>query len=359
MRNYKSVFSFLSNKKALRIITTILFHLIIFCSFGQSQYSIGFKDGFENGYCYGKGAGCIKPVSPVAPVPHIGESSESYTQGYNRGFIEGRRKQENKENYSTIEKNLKVNTQPTYIPQIHEFKPDWDFYWKALDRAHQQQQKQQYLQYQQQVQQQYIAEQKYKRRVNYINQVKDDYSSIKGKPKVIPDGYYTVFVTALNDYRDQIKVYVEDNKITRYYWDNYYEATVISSSNIERGKAVIRIDAMGVKTGDMDVYFMDFLKNPNIKTSPPLKPSFVVLYATKKKQTKYEVSIGKTYLGKASKVFKDEVPNYGDTGTISFYLKPGTYSIGIKKSGLFSVKISWIHITLKENGVLIHELKLN
>ncbi|CAA7386949.1 hypothetical protein [Chryseobacterium fistulae] len=55
----------------------------------QSNFNKGFNMGYGEGYCHDKGVGCIKPLSPMAPMPTIGESINSYQDGYNRGFQQG------------------------------------------------------------------------------------------------------------------------------------------------------------------------------------------------------------------------------------------------------------------------------
>ena len=55
----------------------------------QSNFSKGFKDGYDKGYCYDKGVGCVKPISVVSPIPAVGENINSFEDGYNKGFAEG------------------------------------------------------------------------------------------------------------------------------------------------------------------------------------------------------------------------------------------------------------------------------
>ena len=54
-----------------------------------------FCEGFEDGYCEGwkdvKGTYAICPVTPICPIPKIGQSSDSYKDGYNTGFKKGMR----------------------------------------------------------------------------------------------------------------------------------------------------------------------------------------------------------------------------------------------------------------------------
>lgn len=65
-----------------------LIAVVIF--FASTSFADSFCDGFESGFkqgaCDGK-FGCIEPISPICPIPNIGESS--FRDGYNRGFKNG------------------------------------------------------------------------------------------------------------------------------------------------------------------------------------------------------------------------------------------------------------------------------
>ena len=64
-----------------------------FSSFGQSNFDKGFQAGYAKGYCYNQGISCISPNPPIAPLPKIGESLDSYQDGYDSGFQTGLTKQ--------------------------------------------------------------------------------------------------------------------------------------------------------------------------------------------------------------------------------------------------------------------------
>ena len=69
-------------------ITTLACLLLTIVIFAQTDYDKGFKVGYEEGYCYND-FGCIYPIPPITPIAHIGESDNSYQDGYNRGFKMG------------------------------------------------------------------------------------------------------------------------------------------------------------------------------------------------------------------------------------------------------------------------------
>ncbi len=72
----------------IKYIILLFFSTIIYTSFAQDQYEIGFKVGYKEGYCYND-YGCITPIIPITPIRNIGEDYDNYTHGYNRGFKMG------------------------------------------------------------------------------------------------------------------------------------------------------------------------------------------------------------------------------------------------------------------------------
>lgn len=57
----------------------------------KTQYQQGFEKGFISGYCQNQNKiYCSTPVfTPLAPMPRINESSQNYSNGYDRGFQMG------------------------------------------------------------------------------------------------------------------------------------------------------------------------------------------------------------------------------------------------------------------------------
>ena len=67
--------------------SSFLFLFLPFYMLSQSGFSAGYERGYKEGYCY-EDFGCIPPIAPIAPIAKIGY--DSYQDGYNKGFIDGR-----------------------------------------------------------------------------------------------------------------------------------------------------------------------------------------------------------------------------------------------------------------------------
>ncbi|WP_405350685.1 hypothetical protein [Nonlabens sp. Asnod3-H03] len=67
----------------------------------SQTFKEGYKKGYEEGYCYGI-SHCTPPLSPMVPMPSLGQ--DTYTDGYNLGFLEGKKSNEpiEQETYETI-----------------------------------------------------------------------------------------------------------------------------------------------------------------------------------------------------------------------------------------------------------------
>lgn len=90
----------------------LLFYILLFLSgksICQNNFEKGFKVGFKNGYCY-KESNCIAPICPIPPVIELNESLNNYSDGYDRGFVRGRKE---RKMYDEIAKEYDTKYQPT------------------------------------------------------------------------------------------------------------------------------------------------------------------------------------------------------------------------------------------------------
>ena len=100
----------------------IFLSILNFSSYAQikSNYERGFEIGLKEGYCYNQNKyNCLAPMTPFIPYPRLNESSENYTEGYNRGFQYGLdlRRSDDALRNSDIALNQKVVSFNQYIPQ--------------------------------------------------------------------------------------------------------------------------------------------------------------------------------------------------------------------------------------------------
>lgn len=84
---------------------------------GQSNFSRGYSAGFDKGYCYNKGVGCINYNKPSIPIPRINENLNSYNDGYDRGFNDGldRQKSESENNNNTANRLRYTTSKAEFI----------------------------------------------------------------------------------------------------------------------------------------------------------------------------------------------------------------------------------------------------
>ena len=67
------------------ILTLLLISPLLI--FSQTDFSNGYRSGWKAGYCYQESF-CSSPNPPSAPIPNLSENS--FQDGYNRGFIDGK-----------------------------------------------------------------------------------------------------------------------------------------------------------------------------------------------------------------------------------------------------------------------------
>lgn len=173
-----------------------------------------------------------------------------------------------------------------------------------------------------------IAEQKEKAQA-CANQIRQLYPTLGKYPEQLKDGWYNVAVTNYYDMCGERKVYVQNNRVAKYFVENYSERTVSFSSPILEGKAHIKLLINGSDTEIHDVYFLENIIDPTTTAS---KPSFgkYTFYTTFKRAGTVKIFIDGSYAGTLSQYFDSKIgtPYCGQegSGTVTFAYKPGTFN---------------------------------
>ncbi len=119
------------------LILLFIFTIATKIVYSQNNFTKGYHVGFQKGYCYSQGYGCMPPISPTPPIPNLGENYSNYNDGYNRGFIDGLNANKIKNKRYSSSQSEYQSLKPEF-PQLNLYSPDNDFlnnvYQSAQDR---------------------------------------------------------------------------------------------------------------------------------------------------------------------------------------------------------------------------------
>lgn len=296
-------------KKQVATLLLLFFTIVVF---GQNNYDRGFKNGYKEGYCYND-IGCVAPIPPITPIPLVGESSDSYQDGYNRGFKTGLEAKQAKKANSGTQTNSggnQQNGQGPYLPRYS--KMDYGVLMQALQMR--------------QAQYEQNEQMKKEKAVGLMNQVKAYYNSLSSYPGEISNGWHKVISMNNYDFCEERKVYVSNNKVTKYAIEDWLEKSVSYPTIINNAKTMVQLVNEDGSTGDMvELYFLEFINNPNSYTSAPVGSGKVSFWSNFRGSGNIRVFIDGQYIGEITSYFKDGTPNCGQSGTLTFEYKPGTY----------------------------------
>ena len=324
-------------------IATLTLFLLTFVAFGQyNDYDRGFQNGYKEGYCYND-FGCISPIPPITPIPLIGESNDNYQDGYNRGFKRGLEDKQAKKSNS----GGNQGGQGTYVPQQQYqstyVSPNYDLLIKALEMK--------------QAQYERDEQQKKEKAVGMMSQVKAYYNSLTTFPDKISDGWHKVISMNNYDFCQERKVYVVDNKITKYVIDDWMEKSFSYSPVINKAKAMGQLINDDGSNGDMvELYFLEYINNPNAVTSTPTGSGKISFWTSWKNSGNMELYFDGMYVGKFTSYFGDGSPNCGQNGTITLTYKPGTYSYRAVSTGGWATKTWEGTVTIYAGGCQLQGL---
>lgn len=327
-------------KKNLLLIVALL---ISVATFAQSDYSRGFQNGYKEGYCYND-FGCISPIPPITPIPLIGESNDNYQDGYNRGFKRGLEDKQTKKSNSG---GYQQGGQGTYVPQQQYqstyVAPDYSLLLKALEMKQAQYEKNEQM--------------KKEKAIGMMSQVKSYYNSLQTFPDKIPDGWHKVISMNNYDFCEERKVYISNNQVTKYVIDDWMEKSVSYPTTINKAKAIVQLKEDDGTTGEMvELYFLEYINNPNSYTSPPVGSGKISFWTSWKNSGSMELYFDGDYVGKFKSYFADGSPNCGQQGTLTITYKPGTYRYRAVSEGSWATKTWEGTVTIYAGGCQLQGL---
>lgn len=160
-----------------------------------------------------------------------------------------------------------------------------------------------------------------------FSQVKAYYNSLTTYPDIIPDGWHKVISTNNYDFCEERKVYVSNNKVIIYVIDDWLEKIIMDPNTISKAKSMTQLKEINGTNGDMvELYFLEFINNPNTNTSPPVGSGKICFWSNKKGGGNTNIYVEGEYIGELTSYFSEGEPICGQLGTVMFEYKPGTYS---------------------------------
>lgn len=259
----------------MRII--VFFLLVANYSISQ-QFNIGYKDGWPIGYCYDAQYGCMAPPTPLAPYPRVGESSDSYWNGYHRGLSDGIEKgriDRSKKNQSSMNTYQSYGV-PQYIPKYEPFTPDLNFYNQAMNQLQSNYDKDENektsdntstdIAMKQAIK--YCSTEETEKRKKLMEFIKTQYASFSNYPKEIPDGFYKAH-------------FINDTKYShRPHWENLQlDDCEIRDVYVHENK-IIWVETNHNKSEEIDPLVIPNLNNSNVTTLSSTKINNGLCYVT-------------------------------------------------------------------------------
>ena len=155
--------------------------------------------------------------------------------------------------------------------------------------------------------------------------LKETYKGFTSYPKNISDGWHNVSITNNYDFCDDRKVLISNNKITKYFIDDWLERTIGLSGAIKEGKTIVKIKQKdGTLTELYDVYFIENIVDSTTMATAP-NPGDFSFYTSYSKGGKIDIYVEGMFAGTLDSYF-DEEAGCGEEGTVTIKYKPGTYN---------------------------------
>jgi hypothetical protein len=316
----------------------------------QSNYSNGFQNGYKEGYCYND-FGCIPPIPPITPIPLIGENTNNYQDGYNRGFKKGLEDKEIKKQNSQNNQSAQNNNRQS---QVYTSSYSSSDNYNVLLRAMEMKQAQMEMYQAQNDRNKQIKQEK---TFGVINQVKSYYTSLSKYPDTISNGWHKVISTNNYDFCEERKVYVENNKVTKYVVDDWNSRPISYSLTINKAKTIMQLlSDDGEKGETLELYFLDDINNPNSYVTPPVGSGKISFWTSWKNSGNLILYFDGDYVGKFTSYFSEGNPICGQKGTLTVTYKPGTYNFKAVSEGEWSTRTWEGTVTIYENGCQLQGL---
>jgi hypothetical protein len=165
-----------------------------------------------------------------------------------------------------------------------------------------------------------------------LSMIKGQYNEYKNYPDVIIDGWHSAIATDNSNFCKDVKVFVQNNKITKFVINNYLPVNFTATREIMNAKNLITLQNFnGEQLNIIEIYFLYDIDEQQL-VSPPINPGFVCFWTNSKEYNKFRILLNNERIEQMTVRFTSEPECFSD-GMICRILKPGAYSYLIKRRG--------------------------
>ncbi|MBN8701941.1 MAG: hypothetical protein J0M08_02690 [Bacteroidetes bacterium] len=195
-----------------------------------------------------------------------------------------------------------------------------------------------------------------------ITQMKDYYASIGKYAETVRDGWHEVTIIGGGEFIDTRKVYVQNNRVTKMYADEWIENPIASAGPIVNCRTGVQLKGKDASQVLLDVYFINYLGDQSVLAEPPLTPGKVVFSAINKAYGEYYIQFQDALFGPFKNKFKyNYLVGCNEESAMNISCKPGRYKIKavVKRGGADNGYQSVFEIDVKVGEGECRTIQLN
>jgi len=162
--------------------------------------------------------------------------------------------------------------------------------------------------------------------------IKGQYTSYPKFPDSITSGWHDIIATDNINFCKDAKVFVKNNRITKFVIDNYIPVNFISTGSIRNAKNIVTLKNFnGEQLNVLDVYFIYDIEEPKI-VDAPIEPGYVCFWTDREAYEYVHLKFDGKLLEKFKNTFESRHKCFTN-GQICRILKPGIYSFSWESKG--------------------------
>ena len=162
--------------------------------------------------------------------------------------------------------------------------------------------------------------------------LKSNYAAYDSFPATIVDGWHEAVATDHQNFCETVDVRIKDNRVAEFVIDGCIRVSCSNTSAIKKGRTVVTLKNFnGDKFEMIDVFFIYDMEEPKI-VNEPIQAGYISLWSKSKNLTDAKIIMDRKNYGGVPNVFPKQ-PKPFEEGTFNMVLKPGNYTIFVKKAG--------------------------